>query len=463
MTEEDIETVRAAYRESYHRKTAARRAKGLCVKCGQRSPEPGRTRCEPCAGKQRAADLERYHRRTAERVAAGMCPKCGKRPPAPGRSQCQPCLEKDAAAGRARDARLRGAGVPRRDPAREREYRREHNRCEREQRSALGLCIRCGKSSAAPGRMSCEPCLDKRRASDRAKYAAGKAAGMLYGGSDPEVRRRVGRKRSRKRSEDRRAAGLCVRCGAVPPAEGRTMCEPCRDDRRAADRARHAERRAAGVCPDCAAPAPGGKLYCEPCAGTRSRRRNLEAKRKAARRRYAERRARGDCTSCGKPTDGTAECQSCRDAARDRYDARRAAMVCVKCRAPTVGGAAYCAPCAAVKAEQRDREAQYAARRRRYAERRAKGLCVGCGAPSPGVARCEPCSRKHRESSGAFRGIPLWDPSWTVIEIATGEHLGTYDSEMEVAACLAFARLSHDEVEVIADVSPMASLTAPRW
>ena len=241
------------------------------------------------------------------------------------------------------------------------------------------------------------------------------------------------------------------------------MCEPCRDDRRAADRARHAERRAAGVCPDCAAPAPGGKLYCVPCAGTRARRRNLEAKRKAARRRYAERRVRGDCTSCGKPTDGTAECQACRDAARDRYDARRAAMVCVKCRAPTVGGAAYCAPCAAVKAEQRNREAQYAARRRRYAERRAQGRCVGCGAPSPGVARCEPCSRKHRESSGAFRGIPLWDPSWTVIEIATGEELGTYDSEMEVAACLAFAKLSRDEVEVIADASPMASLTAPRW
>ncbi len=463
MTVQDIETVRAAYRESYHRKTAARRAKGLCVKCGMCRPAPGRTRCEPCAGKQRAADLERYHRRTAERLARGMCPKCGKRPPAPRRSQCEPCLEKDAAAGRARDARLRDAGLPRRDPAREREYRREHDRCEREQRSALGICARCGRAPARPEHTTCEPCAKKHRARDRARHAMAKAEGLPYGGRDPEARRRAGRKRSRKRSEARRAAGLCVRCGAVPPAEGRTMCEPCRDDRRAADRARHAERRAAGLCPDCAAPAPGGKLYCEPCAGTRSRRRNLEAKRKAARRRYAERRARGDCTSCGKPTDGTAECRACRDAARDRYDARRAAGLCVRCRAPTVGGAAYCAPCAAVKAAQRDREAQYATRRRRYAERRAQGRCVGCGAPSPGVARCEPCSRKHREGSGAFRGIPLWDPSWTVIEIATGEHLGTYDSEMEVAACLAFARLSRDEVEVIADVSPMSSYTAPPW
>ena len=50
-----------------------------------------------------------------------------------------------------------------------------------------------------------------------------------------------------------------------------------------------------------------------------------------------------------------------------------------------------------------------------------------------------------------------------MIEIATGEDLGTYDSEMEVAACLAFAKLSREEVEVISDASPMATMTAPPW
>ena len=94
---------------------------------------------------------------------------------------------------------------------------------------------------------------------------------------------------------------------------------------------------------------------------------------------------------------------------------------------------------------------------------RAAGECGKCGAPSPGVARCEPCSRRHRESSGAFRGIPIWDPSWTVIEIATGREHGPYDSEADVALCLAFTKLSRDEVEVIADVSPMATMTAPPW
>ena len=183
------------------------------------------------------------------------------------------------------------------------------------------------------------------------------------------------------------------------------MCEPCREDRRSAKRARHAERRAAGLCVHCAAPTPGGKAYCEPCARTRSRRRNLEAKREADRRRYAERRARGDCTSCGKPANGAAECQTCCDAARARYDARRAAGVCVKCQTPTWGGTAYCAPCAVSKAEQRDREAEYAARRARYADRRARGRCVECDAPSPGVARCEPCSRRHSRELG---GIPRY-------------------------------------------------------
>ena len=43
---------------------------------------------------RRARDLERYHRRTAERKAKGLCLKCGKRPPAPHRSQCEVCTAK---------------------------------------------------------------------------------------------------------------------------------------------------------------------------------------------------------------------------------------------------------------------------------------------------------------------------------------------------------------------------------
>ncbi len=411
---------------------------------------------------RRQRDRERVAKRTAARIEAGLCTKCGRTKPLPERRLCAPCKERRNAASRARDARLRTAGKPRRDPAREREYRRERSRRQHASRKAAGICTKC-KAPARPGRTTCEPCAEKHRARDRARHAKAKAEGIPYGGRDPEARRLAGRKRSRRRAEARRAAGLCIRCGKFPAEEGRSMCEPCREDRRAAKRALHAERRAAGLCVQCATPAPRGKAYCDPCAKTRSRRRNLKAKREADRRRYSERRARGDCTSCNKPANGAAECPACRKAARARYDARRAAGICVKCQTPTYGGATYCGPCAVAKAERRDREAEYAAKRARYADRRARGRCVQCNAPSPGVARCEPCSRKHRESSGAYRGIPVWDPTWTVIEIATGRELGTYDSEADIALCLAFEKLARDEVEVLCDASPMSSLTAPPW
>ncbi len=55
----------------------------------------------------RARDLKRYHRRTAARKAAGLCPRCGKRPPQPGRSLCEPCAEKHRIAGRVSDAKRR--------------------------------------------------------------------------------------------------------------------------------------------------------------------------------------------------------------------------------------------------------------------------------------------------------------------------------------------------------------------
>ena len=416
---------------------------------------------DPAVRRQR--DRERVAQRTAARVEAGLCTRCGRTEPLPERRLCAACNDKRNAASRARDARLRAEGKPRRDPAQAKRYERERSRQVHAERKAAGICTKCGCTPARPERTTCEPCAEQHRARDRARHARAKAEGIPYGGRDPEARRRAGRKRSRRRSEARKAAGLCIRCGHVPPAEGRAMCEPCREDRRAAKRARHAERRAAGLCVNCATPAPGGKTYCDPCAKARSKRRNREAKREADRRRYAERRARGDCTSCGKPANGAAECRACCDAARARYDARRTAGVCVKCQAPTFGGTAYCAPCAVAKAERRDREAEYAARRQRYADRRARGRCVECEAPSPGMARCEPCSRRHRESSGAFRGIPVWDPSWTVIEIATGREHGPYDSEADVALCLAFEKLARHEVEVLCDASPMATMTAPPW
>ena len=101
-----------------------------------------------------------------------------------------------------------------------------------------------------------------------------------------------------------------------------------------------------------------------------------------------------------------------------------------------------------------------AASRQRYGERRARGQCTDCGQPAQGAARCEPCAKRSYERSDHFRGIPIWPAQYTVIELATGDDHGTYDSVAEVAACLTFAKLSFDQVEVLSDISPMQTYTA---
>ena len=123
---------------------------------------------DPAVG--RARDRDRFQRRTAERIARGLCPRCGKRPLAPGRSVCEPCGEKLNSASRARDAKLRAVGKPRRDPERARTYERKRDCRVSAERAARGLCTRCGKAPAAEGRSACKPCLEKRRSADRDRY-----------------------------------------------------------------------------------------------------------------------------------------------------------------------------------------------------------------------------------------------------------------------------------------------------
>ena len=154
---------------------------------------------------------------------------CGKQPPAPDRTVCDPCAGKRNKASRARDARLRAEGKPRRDPARARSSERRRYRRQVDARCEAGRCTRCGQAPAVPERSMCEGCAAKRRASDRARYEAGKEAGLAYGGADADVKRRAARAASKRRQQARHAAGLCIRCGKRPPVQGGTTCEPCRD------------------------------------------------------------------------------------------------------------------------------------------------------------------------------------------------------------------------------------------
>ena len=251
--------------------------------------------------------------------------------------------------------------------ARAKEYGQEWNRRERAERAARGSCTRCGKHPAVPGRKSCEPCLEKHRAADRAKYAAGKAAGLKYGGADPEAKRRAGRAKGRRRQKARLEAGTCIRCGKRPPVEEGTTCRPCRDRRQEAEKRKYAERKAARLCTRCAGPVSDGLTLCAPC--------------------------------------GTVD-RACRDP--ERKNARS---------------------------------------RRLYARRRAAGNCTSCGAPSQGAARCGPCAERSYHGSQQFKGIPVWEPTYMVIELETGREHGPFDDPADVALCLAFEKLARDEVE----------------
>ena len=262
--------------------------------------------------------------------------------------------------------------MPYKDPGKERACaRRRYERITAE-RTARGMCPRCGVAKQVPDRTLCRPCREKRRRAERARHAKARAAGLLYAGRDAERCRRSARDRSKQRDRARRDAGLCTRCGTNPPLEGGTVCEPCKELKRESEREHYARRRAAGECGKCGAPAPDGSARCERCARSAAKRSRVKAKNSRSRQLYAQRRARR--------------------------------------------------------------------------------LCSGCGAPSQGASRCLPCVRRSWACSGEHRGFPTLPPRYTIIETATHVDHGTWENWAEVAGCLAFARLSPGEVEILTDL-----------
>ncbi len=248
------------------------------------------------------------------------------------------------------------------------------------ERVASDVCTRCARVPPEPGLKVCASCAEKRRAADKARRDRARARGASHAGRDPVKCRRAERAADGRRRRQRREAGLCTRCGLDPPADGRSVCEPCGEAVRAADRARYAARRAAGAC--------------------------------------------------------------------------------VRCAEPAIGGSSRCARHAALEAERVSPGRRNAVRKKRYARRRARGQCVDCGAPSAGAARCPACAYRSNTRAPAWRAWQPGPPFYTVIELDTGADHGTYETEAETAACLAFLGLRIDQVEIVSNVPLLApSLT----
>ena len=167
----------------------------------------------------------------------------------------------------------------------------------------------------------------------------------------------------------------------------------------------------------------------------------------SARRSRAGRPARPAAKSASGPSGGS-------------IAERRAAGCCTRCGGRVHDGLSRCARCAAIEDAGHCPERKNARSRKLYAARRARGECTSCGAPAQGASRCAPCAEKSYHGSAHFRGIPVWDPLYTVVEIETGVDHGTYDSMADVALCLAFAKLDRDRVEIVTDAPVTARLTA---
>ena len=185
--------------------------------------------------------------------------------------------------------------------------------------------------------------------------------------------------------------------------------------------------------------------------------------RERARKRRRERVEAGLCPRCGRePVEAGAVCEPCREARRAEerklYAARRAKGLCGRCGAEVVDEASTCASCAARDVKRRPRK--NAASRKRYRDRRARSVCVDCGAHADAGVRCAPCASRSYHSSAEHKGLPVYPPCFTVVELATGIEHGPLDSWEEVAMCLAFEKLSRDQVEIVVDEPLMSSLTA---
>ena len=262
--------------------------------------------------------------------------------------------------------------MPHTDPETGRARRRELARSRNDDRTARGVCTRCGENQAAPERRLCGICLEKRRAADRERYAKAKASSLPYGGRDIASRRRSGRAATKKRQAARREAGICYRCGARPPVAGGSSCLPCRNKRQAAER----------------------KIYA----------------------------------------------------------ARREASRCTRCAGPVSDGGSCCGRCLALDDERGRTARKNAQSRTRYWNRRATGRCPDCNRPCAGAALCDACKKRSQENSAWYRGIPVWNPAFTVIEIDSGKTHGPFDSEAEAIASLVFSGLSLEEVEIVNDL-----------
>ena len=186
----------------------------------------------------------------------------------------------------------------------------------------------------------------------------GVSRGDTSGGTGELCRALINAGFNRRLISQRRAAGLCGRCGAAA-IQGQLNCVRCRDKARerykpgrklTATRKRLLARRTAlSICTICCAPTATGRLRCVAC---------LADSRARHRRDRAHWRAAGLCVSCGRtPRRGVKVCGVCAERKKKLRATNQAAGYC-RCGRFVTPGRKSCAGCrAAAREYQRRRRA----------------------------------------------------------------------------------------------------------
>ena len=127
---------------------------------------------------------------------------------------------------------------------------------------------------------------------------------------------------------------------------------------------------------------------------------------------------------------------------------------------PAPAGLSRCGRCLTLEKQRVLPEQKSASSKKRYARRRAQGRCTDCGVHAHGAARCDACAYRSNARAPARHAMAVGPPFYTVIELETLEDHGTYETEAEVAACLVFAGLRIDQVEILSNM-PLMGLAPP--
>ena len=166
-----------------------RKENGLCPRCGRKLDRNGHY-CSECI--EKVADYQRDTRKFYREN--GICTSCGKEKVFGDEIQCPDCKAKHKA---------------QRKPLSEEQKERYNKNFRKQQRSLYqerkeqGICTKCGKRKAMPGKAKCGICLDK----------------------DAERKRRKSFNRPNIR-EERIKNHLCLWCG-TPAVENGKLCPSC--------------------------------------------------------------------------------------------------------------------------------------------------------------------------------------------------------------------------------------------